>query len=319
MNMKKYLLAIVLFCALSAAALAEGCAIGYRFADAGEAAALLLSNRAYYEGMNQEDLNFRVQKQGATLDELESLVTQSTRDFTEAEKSAIDEGMAEIMDICRQRGYTLPELDGIVFAKTTMAEESGAAAYTHGTQIYLGERLLNRGLSQESDSQALFRETLAHELFHCLTRSHPEFRAAMYGILGFAVAGKDYEFSSEISDRIIANPDVEHHDAFASFEIGGERLDCVVVFLSGQPFKNPGDSFFDEMVTGLVPVDDLSKLYTSDDAANFRDVFGWNTDYVIDPEETMADNFAFAVVYGLEGREYKTPEIIKRIDEILRH
>ena len=49
--------------------------------------------------------------------------------------------MAAIEGICAGRGYALPPTDGIVFAKTTMAEECGAGANTHGTQIYMGERL----------------------------------------------------------------------------------------------------------------------------------------------------------------------------------
>ena len=84
------------------------------------------------------------------------------------------------------------------------------------------------------------------------------------------------------------------------------------------PFEQPGDSFFELGVTGLVPVDDLGTMYTSDDAANFWDVFGRNTDYVIDPEETLADNFAFTILSGPEGREYQSPEIIAAIDALLK-
>ena len=41
-------------------------------------------------------------------------------------------------------------------------------------------------------------------------------------------------------------------------------------------------------------------------------------EYVVDPEETMADNFSFAVIYGLDGKKYETPEIIQAIDELLK-
>ena len=100
--------------------------------------------------------------------------------------------------------------------------------------------------------------------------------------------------------------------------IDGAQRDCTVIFTTSQPFEKPGDSFFNGMVTGLVPVDDLSTLYTSGDAANFREVFGNNTDYVIDPEETLADNFSYTLLYGLDGRDYKTPEIIEAIDAYLK-
>jgi len=72
------------------------------------------------------------------------------------------------------------------------------------------------------------------------------------------------------------------------------------------------------MVTGLVPIDDMATMYTADEAANFWDVFGRNTDYVIDPEETLADNFADTMIYGVDGKDYKTPEIIQAIDALLK-
>lgn len=318
--MKKYAMFFIclmmLFTAISC--YAEGGTFDYRFADAAEAAELLLSNRNYYENLSQNDLNFRMQKLNATLPELEALAAGETRDYTEEEKEAVNNAMALIEKICEERGYTLPATDGIVFAKTTMHEECDAGAYTHGTQIYLGERLLAAGLRDNPAAQAYFQEVVAHELFHCLTRNHPDFREAMYAILGFTVVEEDYVFAPKIKELIISNPDVGHHNSYAAFNINGEMKDCTVIFITSKPFEQPGDNFFDGMMTGLVPVDDLSVMYTSEDASNFWDVFGKNTGYVIDPEETMADNFAYTIVYGF-GREYETPEIIKSIDEYLKN
>lgn len=315
--MKKLLIVLMYVLLTLPAALAEG-AFQYRFVDANEAAELLLSNRNYHENMNQEDLNFRMQKLDATLEELEAMVAGETRDYTDAEKVAVDEAMAAIDATCGERGYALPATEGIVFAKTTMREECDAAAYTHGTQIYLGERLLAKGLSEDPKDQAIFRQIVAHELFHCLTRNHPDFRRDMYGILGFTVVDEDYDFAPAIRERIISNPDVDHHNSYAAFEIDGEMKNCAVVFIAGKPFEKPGDNFFSSMVTGLVPIDDLTTMYTSKDAANFREVFGRNTDYVIDPEETLADNFAYTLAYPLDGRDYASPEIINAIDAYLK-
>ncbi len=317
--MKKYaLLLICLFLLISTALCsAEDSTFDYRFADAEEAAELLLSNRNYYDNLSQNDLNFRMQKLDATLTELETFTAQQTLNWTDEEKAAVDTAMAAIEKVCSERGYTLPVTDGIVFAKTTMHEECDAGAYTHGTQIYLGERLLRTGLSEEPEALTFFQETVAHELFHCLTRNHPDFRADMYSILGFTVVEEDYNFAPEIKDIIISNPDVGHHNSFASFEINGDMKDCTVIFTTPKLFEQPGDNFFTGMVTGLVPIDDLSVMYTAEEAANFWDVFGKNTGYVIDPEETMADNFAYTIIYGME-REYETPEIIEAIDTYLK-
>ena len=115
-------LLILLICVLLAlpATLAEGGTFQYRYADASEAAELLLSNRHYYDNLNQADLNFRMQKLDATLEALEALVAGETRDYTDAEKDAVDSVMAAVEETCAARGYALPVTDGIVFAKTTM-------------------------------------------------------------------------------------------------------------------------------------------------------------------------------------------------------
>ncbi len=180
---------------------------------------------------NRNDLCFRLQKADATLAEMETFAAAQTRDYTDSEQAAIDGVMARIEQLFAERGYALPATDGVVFIKTTMAEENDAGGYTHGTQIYLGEVLMEYALSGDPDDQALFDEIVVHE---------------------------------------------------------------------------------------LVPVDDLGTMYTSEDAANFWDVFGRNTDDVIDPEETLADNFAMTVLYGPDGQDYESPEIIAAIDALLK-
>ncbi len=309
---------LLLLALLIPACLAEANSLDYRYADAKEAAELLLDNRDFFDNMNQNDLNYRLQKTDATLAEMEAFAAAQVLDFTDEEKSRIDKTMKVILEICRERGYALPPLDGIVFAKTTMAEACYAGAYTHGTQIYLGESLLSLGTSDDPKAQAHFNRMMAHELFHCLTRNYPDFRAAMYAILGFTVVDDDYSFGQDVREVMISNPDVEHHNAYASFDINGEPTDCVVVFATSAPFRRPGDTFFDYGITGLVPIDDLNTMYTSDDAANFWDVFGKNTDYVIDPEETLADNFSFTLISGVDAMDYPTPEIIEAIDRRLK-
>ena len=120
--------------------------------------------------------------------------------------------------------------------------------------------------------------------------------------------------------KFISNPDVEHHNSYASFKINGKDIDCFVALIAEKPFEKEGDSFFDCMTAALVPVDGTDEYYLPEDAENFWDVMGENTDYVIDPEECMADNFSFAMTYGMDGKKgegYKTPRIIEEIIEYL--
>ena len=47
----------------------------------------------------------------------------------------MDEYFSYMEKVLKDNGYTLPPQDEIVLIKTTMDEEPGAAAYTHGTEI----------------------------------------------------------------------------------------------------------------------------------------------------------------------------------------
>ena len=124
-----------------------------------------------------------------------------------------------------------------------------------------------------------------------------------------------------IKEYFISNPDVEHHNAFATFVINDKNIDCFAALVTTRHFEKAGDDFFDLGTTALVPVDGTDIYYTPEDAENFDKIFGKNTDYVIDPEEYLADNFGFLIAYGMDGPEgkgYPDPEIISSIEDALK-
>ena len=90
-------------------------------------------------------------------------------------------------------------------------------------------------------------------------------------------------------------------------------LDCFTAWITTRHLENPEDFFFDYTETALVPIDGRDTYYVLSDAANADDIFGRNTSYVTDPEECMADNFGYAMTYGIDGMEYHSPEIIQGI------
>lgn len=85
--------------------------------------------------------------------------------------------------------------------------------------------------------------------------------------------------------------------------------------------KEEGDRFFDSAAAALVPIDGTDTYYLPEDASNFDEILGKNTDYVVDPEECMADNFGFLIAYDKdcpEGKGYPNPEIIEGIRSYLQ-
>ncbi len=298
--------------------------IRYRFASGEEGTELLFANKEYYDGFSQNDLDFRMQKRNATMDEYLDFAREQILDFTDEEKKAIDKCFVWMSDVLKENGYTLPKIDEIVLIKMT-DETEGALGFTHGTQIYLSESFCDLLTTEDeeliADYEYVIYEIVWHELFHCLTRCNPTFRADMYKLIHFTVADKDFTIPPSAFEYHISNPDVEHHDSYATFHINGQDIECFTDFITTKHFEEEGELFFDFFETALIPIDGSDVYYTSEQADNFYEVFGANTDYVVDPEECMADNFSYAMTFGMDGYDgegYPNPEIIEGIMDYLK-
>ncbi|MCR5735732.1 MAG: hypothetical protein K6G22_14085 [Lachnospiraceae bacterium] len=295
---------------------AQGSEISYHFADKDEAVSCYLSNTDYFNGFSQYDIQYRTQDVNGTLDEMMEFGASQMEEFTEEEKTAYNDIIEEMRADLKTSGYTLPEMDEFILIRSTQEEEAGSGAYTHGSQIYLGQMIADMVCSDNEEDRIWGKQILWHEIFHCLTRSNPEFRSDMYKLIHFTVQDEEYEIPPSVLAQFISNPDVEHHNSYATFDIDGKDTDCFIALIATEPFEKEGDTFFDCFTSVLVPVDGSDVYYLPDEAENFWEIFGENTDYVIDPEECMADNFSFAMTYGLDA-EYENPEIIEAIIDYL--
>ena len=302
--------------------------IKYRFADLNEAQKLYLSNTEYLDNFSQYDLDYKLNKKNATLKEFKDFGVSQMLEFTDKEKEIISNQIAKMEKTLEKQEMNLPFNEEIIFIKSTQKEENGSLAYTHGTQIYLGKNIFNYFDEINIRKNFYFESVFWHELFHCITRSNKIFRKDMYQIIHFTVMEKDFIIPKSIYDISISNPDVEHHDSYATFSINGKNIDCYMVLTASKPFNEPGDSFFNCMQSSIVPIDSKGEYYLPEDTDNFWEIFGENTSYVIDPEECMADNFSYAILNEeyekyLECKmtklNFRSPEIIEKIINYLKN
>lgn len=296
--------------------------IPHHYASAEEGRELLLGNTEYYANYTQNDIDFRLRKNDGTLDELLEVSAQSVGEFSFIEKYYIDSRLAKMYRTLKRNGYELPLIKEIVFISMDMNLESGASGYTHGTQIYLNpvSVKVSTFLSFIPGFSKSFDELLWHELFHCLTRNNPEFRREMYSLIHFTVADSDFAIPSCAAEYCLSNPDVEHHDSYVTFIIDGHEIDCFTAWITTKHYADVLSGWSDCETTALIPIDGTDVYYTREQASNFNEVFGANTYYVIDPEECMADNFAYAMLFGMRGKDgngYPNPEIIQGIIDIV--
>ena len=266
------------------------------------------------DNLSQYDLDYRVQKKNATKEEYILFLSEHFLNFTKEEMEAIDEAMRKIEEIVRVNDYNnIPKIETITFAKTTQKEECGSLAYTHGNYIYIEGKLLKLN--------ELLR-LICHEIFHCITRTNRIFREDMYRIINFTVIKEEFVIPDEVKAKMITNPDVERHDSYATFTINNKKKDCYLVLISTKPYEQKGDNFFRHLQTVLVPVNWEGRYYYSSEAQDFDQILGTNTDFAIDPEECLADNFSFALLYGIKGRNgkgYPNPEIVEDIIDYLKY
>ena len=231
--------------------------IPHRYAQAEEGRELLLANTEYYGQFTQNDIDFRLQKSGGTMDELLNTSAEEVRDFNFIEKYFIDRRIAKMVRTLIKNGYSLPQGEELVYIKTDMTVEMGASGYTHGTEIYLNST--NIAFSFIPEASEYFDKLLWHEMFHCLTRNNPEFRSEMYSLIHFTVTDAEFELPPCVREKYLSNPDVEYHDSYATFMIDGQEMDCFTAWITTMNYSEAQSTYgFD--TTALIPIDGTTDI-----------------------------------------------------------
>jgi hypothetical protein len=183
--------------------------------------------------------------------------------------------------------------------------------------------------SEVTKSQKDLQKLICHELFHILSRQNPELREKLYAIIGFTKCN-EIKLPPELERRKITNPDAPRNDHFIRLQISGRESLAVPILVSSvetYDVKRGGEFFsylqFQFLVVEkdgdsekLKPVMDGSapKLVGANQVSGFMEQIGRNTDYIIHPEEILADNFALLV---LGQPDVPSPEILRKMKEVL--
>ena len=309
-----HVLALVLALTLTLPAYADvdlrkGCTV--RFASAGEGAEILSRKDDFIQRSSAFDRAARM-KTDRSVPENEFLkfLQENVLPWTEPEKARLEAAIASIRPALNALPLPLPKT--VTFVKTTGAEE-GRAFYTRDTAIIMPEKE-----TDEADA-GLLTKTIAHELFHILTRENPALREKLYQSIGFTKCD-EVEFPSELKSRKITNPDAPRNDHAIRVGIRGEEVRAVPILFSkaAKYDVNHGGEFFNYLQLSFLQVPGTSAakpiLATPEEVSGFFEQVGRNTNYVIHPEEILADNFALLI---LGEHNVPSPEIIEKMRLIL--
>lgn len=288
------------------------------FAAANEARGLLAVRDDYVERMSPFDRAARL-KTDREVSEAEYLdfVGKQTLDWPAEERAKIEQAVAAVAPRVAELGLPLPER--IELVRTTGLEEGGAY-YTRGAAIVFPAQRLAR------DDEAALKKIFAHELFHVLTRANLKLRRPLYAVIGYEPCD-EIGLPDELEDRKITNPDAPRNDHFIRLKVDGEDRMAVPILYSRTSKYDParGGEFFDYLEFRFLPIakcnfgfyrdGDVDDLLEPAKAENLFEQIGRNTQYIIHPEEVLADNFALLV---LSETEVETPELLRKLEQALR-
>ena len=248
-----------------------------------------------------------------------AFIGKNVTEWSAEERQGVESALAKIATGLRDWWLPLPAKIQVI--RTTGTEE-GKAAYTRGTAVMIPKAELGKGPDY-------LTRLICHELFHVLSRQNPGLRDELYGAIGFTRC-EDLEFPRELAARKITNPDAPQNDHFIRLIIDGQMRPAIPVLLSrAETYDVTRNREFFEylelkfLVVELRPGSGVPKaIYENSDpklaglksVSGFFEQVGRNTEYIIHPEEILADNFALLV---LGKQNVQSPEVLEKMRAIL--
>jgi hypothetical protein len=298
--------------------LASGCMV--RLVEAEEGQALLRADDSFTRSLSRFDLQSRLKSgEPVKLDNWKTSVAEQVRGWDDTQAKAVSESLDRLSK--RLAGYQLPLPKEIQLIHTT-GQEEGNAAYTRGTAIIVPDKVLGYAPAQ-------LDRLLAHELFHVLSRTDGALRQRLYRIIGFEVCDP-IELPPCLAPRKITNPDAPLIDCTIELKTADGKIvtGAPVLYASANEYDaKKGGSFFQYLTFRLLVVEQKDNRWQplllesgepividAKKEPAFYDKIGKNTNYVIHPDEILADNFVHLV---MEDRDLMTPRIVDEMKRAL--
>jgi hypothetical protein len=286
-----------------------------RFATPDEGKALLTADDPFTASLSRFDLQCRLKTdKEVTLADWKKLVEQQVRPWEPAEIENVLQSLARLQK--RLENFRLPLPPTIHLVRTTGDEEANAA-YTRGASIALPNKVMRYDAAQ-------LDRLLAHELFHIISRHDGALRAKLYAIIGFEVC-QPIELPASLAPRRITNPDAPLIDCTISLTAkdGREVTTAPVLYAESKQYDaTSGKSLFQSLLFRLLIVERRGDRFVPRLANGqpvvinpreepaYLEKIGQNTNYIIHPDEILADNFVRLV---MNDQNVPTPRILEEM------
>ncbi len=290
-----------------------------RFAGPQTGRRVLARRDKFIRSVSRFDVESRLGKLNATPDELLQFAADQVLPWEAALQKKIEPAVTVIREKLARYKVRLPK--EILLIRTTGKEEGGAA-YCRGMNAIV----LPAAVTDRRNQKQLTR-LLMHELFHILSRNDREARRRLYGIVGFRECA-EVAVPAALRDRKITNPDAPTLEHYIEIQLDGSAAKAVPLLYASVARFDPeqGGTFFKYLTFRLMLVHkaggrwtavmegDAPRLIVPKDNQSFRKQIGGNTNYIIHPDEILADNFVHLLT---DAEQLQTPRIVEQMRRVL--
>jgi hypothetical protein len=281
-----------------------------RFASIDTAKILLMTEDVYTKNWGRFDIESRMQKNGATKEELLAFISEeSVQEWTLEEKKIALNAINKFDSVMKMQNLDLPFPDEIYFIRDKITKElkGEGCAYTRRNFTVLNTR----------------ESLIFHELFHILSRNNKDFRAQLYSIIGFKMMEEELLLLQDMKDMQMLNPDSPIIDSYITVKKDGISIDCVMWPYSQESYHGGFRMKYKEV--GLIKLNNKKEIacdengkpiiYSIYDVTGFFEQVGENTLYIDQPEEILAVNFQ-QLISG--DTDLKSPWLIEKMKETMK-
>jgi hypothetical protein len=248
-----------------------------------------------------KELDMRIQMNSISRGDRETLLKDyklhlqnSVLPWTEEEKKFVSDVFIKATQyVTAISGEILP--DNITLIKCNMNHYGEGVFYTREKAIIIPLNTL-----QKQDAYD-FLQTMLHEIFHIYSRYNPKKRDKLYTRIGYkAIAAP--KFPEVIESRILLNPDGVNYNYAIDLKdkTTSKPVTAIPIIYSKMLNFSPKQTdFFEYLQFSLFAVEDGEVQTTRNGESTiaiknldgFYEQIGSNTEYIIHPDEVLADNF----------------------------
>ncbi len=303
----------------------------YSFLDSIAASKVIVQDKmeGFFDRISMVDMQIQMlghttcQDRADCLVKYHKLLRSEVSDFTASDRKLIEAAMDSAYN---NIGALNPKLwtDNIDLIKIKTNHYGPNVYYTRENAILIPDNVLT-----EDQGHTLYAVML-HEIFHILSRTKPELKKNLYELIGFYKSDVNPVYPESLRKIALTNPDGIDDSYFIELKNGDSSVNAVPVIVSSSPPDPARPSFFGYLhfdlyqmdSDGILKADDQGKaVIPGEYMQSFFDQIKGNTQYIIHPDEIMADNFMLLIM-ARQDQDYSkfSPNgstLIKNVEQIL--